>query len=93
MAVSCVTLTTPPIEARALEPMGDLAGTVSSLLYFSGFAAGSGLAAIFDALVGDRVTPFVAGFAVYGSIGFAFQVWARPEPAGSVDEAKGAVHA
>ena len=73
---SFITLTTPPMYALALEPMGDLAGTVSSLLYFTGFAAGSGLAALVDARIDTSITPFIVGFSIYAFIGFAFQLWA-----------------
>ena len=38
---SSLTVTTPAITALALEPMGALAGTASSLLFFSGFAFGA----------------------------------------------------
>ncbi len=75
-ASSFITLTTPPMYALALEPMGDLAGTVSSLLYFSGFAVGSGLAAIVDAQIGTAIAPFIVGFSVYSFVAFGFQVWA-----------------
>jgi len=71
-----LTLATPSITALALEPMGALAGTASSLLFFSGFAFGAVLAAIFDRLVNDTVTPFVVGFALYTTIGLAFMWWA-----------------
>ncbi len=71
-----LTVATPAITALALEPMGELAGTASSLLFFSGFAFGAVLAAIFDALVETTVTPFVLGYALYATIGFGFLVWA-----------------
>ena len=74
-----LTLSTPSIIALALEPMGELAGTASSLLFFSGLAFGALLAAIFDSLVVDSVTPFVAGFALYSSIGFSL-LWAAGPP-------------
>lgn len=77
VASAFITLSTPPMYALALDPMGALAGTASALIFFSGFAAGSLLAAIFSALIEDTVTPFVLGFAVYGLIGFACQLWAR----------------
>ena len=93
VAASFITLTTPPMYALALDPMGDLAGTVSALLYFTGFAAGSGLAALFDALIDDSVTPFVAGFALYGAIALVFQLWARPEPTTNVQTSKEVVRA
>jgi DHA1 family bicyclomycin/chloramphenicol resistance-like MFS transporter len=75
-ASSFITLTSPPIVALALDPMGDLAGTVSSLLFFTGFAIGSVLAAIVDVFIDNTVTPFVIGFSFYAAIGFCFQVWA-----------------
>lgn len=93
IASSFITLSSPPIVALALEPMGDLAGTVSSLLFFSGFAVGSLLAAIFDALVDDTVVPFVAGFALYSAIGYSFQLWAGGGSTGSVEQTKEAAHA
>ena len=69
-----LTLSTPALLALALDPMGELAGTASSLIYGSGFAFGAALAAIFDAMVEDSVAPFVYGFALYIVIGYAF-VW------------------
>lgn len=78
LVTSLLTLATPAIQALALEPMGELAGTASALMYFTGFAFGAGLAAIFDALVESSVTPFVVGFAVYASIGFVLVIWSRP---------------
>ncbi len=73
---SSLTVATPAITALALEPMGKLAGTASSLLFFSGFAFGALLAALFDRLVQDTVTPFVLGYALYTTIGFSFLWWA-----------------
>ena len=71
-----ITVANPAIIALALEPMGELAGTASSLMFFSGFAAGAGLAALIDARVEETVTPFVVGFAIYMTIGFCCLVWA-----------------
>lgn len=79
---TATTLAYPPQHALALEPMGDLAGTVSSLLFFTGFALGSLLSEVFSRQVDDRVLPFVAGMALYASIGLGFQLWARSEPTG-----------
>jgi len=76
VATSFVTLATPVISALALDPMGDLAGTVSSLLYFTGFAIGALLAALVDARIEASVTPFLVGFAIFMVIGYAFQMWA-----------------
>lgn len=80
IAAGFVTLSSPPMYALALEPMGDMAGTVSSLLYFSGFAMGAGLATIAATQIEDRVGPFVVAFAIYATIAYAWQLWARPEP-------------
>lgn len=73
---SMITVASPAISALALEPMGELAGTASSLLYFSGFAFGAGLAAIFDAQIDRTVTPMVVGFAMYTMAGLAAMWWA-----------------
>lgn len=79
LTAGLLTVATPALTALALEPMDELAGTASSLLYFTSFAFGAGLAAIFDALVETTVTPFVVGFALYTAIGFGFLWWAgRP---------------
>ena len=73
---SMITVASPALSALALEPMGELAGTASSLLYFSGFAFGAGLAAIFDAQIDNTVTPMVLGFAIYTSVGLISMWWA-----------------
>lgn len=90
-----LTVATPPMVAQALEPMGDLAGTVSSLMYFTGFAMGAGLAAIVDARIDATVTPFIVGMAIYAAIGYAFHLWAggpdaptpQAEPLGAASQA------
>lgn len=76
LAAGLLTVATPALTALALEPMGELAGTAASLLYFTSFAFGAALAAVFDARVETTVTPFVVGFAVYTAIGFGFLWWA-----------------
>ena len=73
---SMITVASPALSALALEPMGELAGTASSLLYFSGFAFGAGLAAVFDAQIDNTVTPMVLGFAIYTSLGLISMWWA-----------------
>jgi len=88
LVTSLLTLATPSITALALEPMGELAGTASSLLFFSGFAFGAVLAALFDRLVDDTVTPFVLGFALYSAIGLCCLWWAggSGEPVGAAQD-------
>lgn len=79
LSTAMMTMATPTIPALALEPMGELAGTASSLLFFTAFAFGAGLAAIFDAMVETTVTPFVIGFVMYTAIGFVLLWWAGRE--------------
>jgi len=80
-AAGLLTVATPAFTALALEPMGELAGTASSLMYFTSFAFGAGLAALFDARVEDTITPFVVGFSLYTAIGFVLLLWAGgPSP-------------
>jgi len=71
-----ITLSSPAITALALEPMGELAGTASSLLFFTGFAFGASLAAAVSPFIDNTVTPFVVGFALYALLGFLCLWWA-----------------
>jgi len=73
---SLITLSTPAVTALALDPMGEQAGVASSLLFFTGFAFGGGLAALVAPFIDTTVTAFVAGFALYAFIGFCFLWWA-----------------
>ena len=87
VAAGMLTLATPALTALALEPMGELAGTASSVIFFMNFAFGAGLAALFDRLVEDTVTPFVLGFSLYTAIGLPLMWWAgsRHASSGTVD--------
>ena len=87
-ASSFITLSSPPIFALALEPMEAIAGTVSALMFFSGFAVGSTLAGFVGPMIGETITPFVLAFAIFGGIGFAYQVWAGPDVRESMAEAR-----
>lgn len=87
-ASSFITLSSPPMFALALEPMEAIAGTVSAIMFFTGFAVGSTLAAFVGPMIGDTITPFVLAFAIFGSIGFGFQVWAGPNVRASVTQAR-----
>ncbi len=78
VATGLLTVATPAFTALALEPMGELAGTASSLMYFTSFAFGAALAAVFDLQVETTVTPFMVGFSLYTVVGFAVLLWAGP---------------
>lgn len=77
-----ITTITPMCSALALQPMGALAGTASSILGVMTFAGGAVLAAIVDAQVDTTVTPMALGYAAY-AIGCAIALrWAGdPEQA------------
>ena len=56
---------TPLMQSRAMEPMGRVAGTASSVTGSVIFIGGALLGSIIDRLITDTVTPFGAGFAIY----------------------------
>jgi len=71
---------TPLMQSRAMEPMGRVAGTASSVTGSVIFIGGALLGSIIDRLITDTVTPFGAGFAIY--IGLALTaviVLGRPQ--------------
>ncbi len=76
VVTSSNTIAAPSLYALALEPMGELAGTASSVFSFASFAGGAGLAAIFDIRVDTTVSPFVIGYALYTTVGLAAVLWA-----------------
>jgi len=78
LASSLATVFTPIANSLALVPMGELAGTAGAVLGFCSMAGGALLAAIFDALIGDTVTPMAVGYAIYSVLAMALLWWARP---------------
>ena len=76
-----ITTITPMCSALALQPMGALAGTASSILGVVTFAGGALLAAVVDARIEMTVTPMAVGYAVYALASAAALRWAGdPEP-------------
>lgn len=73
--VTTMTLATPSFSALALEPMGELAGTVASILYGAGFAGGALLAAFFETRIEDNVIAFNLAFAIYCTLALAVYLW------------------
>jgi len=59
---------TPLMQTRAMEPMGDIAGTASSVTGAIIFIGGALLGSIIDRFITDTVTPFGVGFAIYTGI-------------------------
>lgn len=77
---SLKTLVNPLIQAQAMEPMGELAGTASAVIGSISFGGGAVLASFIDRAIAGSVTPLAAAYAGYGLIGLAFAFWARRRP-------------
>ncbi|NOX31668.1 MAG: multidrug effflux MFS transporter [Actinobacteria bacterium] len=75
---SLATVQTPLYTSLALEPMGDKAGSASSLLGFFSLAGGAVLATIFNNQIDLSVTPMAIGYTLYGSASLIFFWFARP---------------
>ena len=87
-ANACITTLTPMCSALALQPMGALAGTASSILGVVAFGGGALLAAVVDARIDETVTPMAIGYFVYAVIAALFLRWAgdpADEPSWSRD--------
>ncbi|MCE2526120.1 MAG: hypothetical protein J4G00_01085 [Actinomycetia bacterium] len=71
------TLVTPLMQARAMQPMGELAGTAAAVIGTVTLGGGAVLATFVDRTIAGSVTPLVLSYAGYGVIGLAFALWAR----------------
>lgn len=85
LASSMATVFTPIANSLALVPMGELAGTAGAVLGFCSMAGGALFGAIFDALIGETVTPMAVGYAIYSVLSMALLWWARPTPEAQVE--------
>ena len=74
------TLVNPLLQARAMEPMGELAGTAAAVIGAIGMGGGAVLAGFVDRAIDGSVTPLALAYAGYGAISLAFALWARPRP-------------
>lgn len=74
------TLVNPLLQAQAMEPMGDLAGTASAVIGTISMGGGAVLAAFVDRTIAGSVTPLMIAYAGYGAIGLSFALWARGRP-------------
>ncbi len=77
LANACHTAFFPTCISLALEPMGRLAGTASSVIVFSTSMLGSLLASFTDRAISDTVTPISVSYFGYSLIALACQLWAR----------------
>ena len=71
------TLVNPLMQAQAMEPMGELAGTAAAVIGTITMGGGAILASFVDRAIAGSVTPLVMSYAGYGVIGLAFALWAR----------------
>ena len=71
------TLVTPLMQAQAMEPMGELAGTAAAVIGTVSLGGGAILATFVDRAIAGSVTPLVMSYAGYGVIGLAFALSAR----------------
>ncbi|MCY3584626.1 MAG: multidrug effflux MFS transporter [Acidimicrobiaceae bacterium] len=71
------TFVNPLIQAQAMGPMGELAGTASAVIGTISMGGGAVLAMLIDRMIAGSVTPLVMAYAGYGAIGLGFALWAR----------------
>lgn len=71
------TLVNPLMQAQAMEPMGEMAGTAAAVIGTITMGGGAILASFVDRAIAGSVTPLVFSYAGYGVIGLAFALWAR----------------
>ena len=69
----------PNLNTAALEPMGDLAGTASSLTGAGRIAGGALLGAVVDSQVTDTTTPFAVAIVLFAIGAIASIIWAERE--------------
>lgn len=67
----------PNLNTAALEPMGELAGTASSLTGAGRIAGGALLGAVVDSQVTDSTTPFAVAIVIFALGAIAAVVWAE----------------
>jgi DHA1 family bicyclomycin/chloramphenicol resistance-like MFS transporter len=71
------TLINPLLQAQAMEPMGELAGTAAAAIGTITMGGGAVLASFVDRSIAGSVTPLAVAYAGYGAIGLGFALWAR----------------
>ncbi|MEL7158211.1 MAG: MFS transporter, partial [Actinomycetota bacterium] len=71
------TLVNPLLQAQAMAPMGDLAGTASAVIGTISLGGGAVLASFVDRAIDGSVTPLALAYAGYGAVGLLLALWAR----------------
>lgn len=75
-ALAAMSIVTPTALSLALEPMERMAGTAAAVIGMVSLGGAALLAAVFDRLIDDTVTPMAVAFLVYGTISAACLWWA-----------------
>ena len=75
-------LVTPVAMSKALEPLGDVAGTAAGVLGLATLTGASLLAAVVGMRIGTSTTPWSVGYLLYGTIALGLFIAAgrTPEP-------------
>lgn len=74
--VSLNTALTPLLTSRALDDVGHIAGTAASTIGGIGFIGASLLSPLVDGAIETTITPFAAGYVVFGVVAAAAAVLA-----------------
>lgn len=74
----CHALLIPNMNAIALGPMAEVAGTASSVMGASQLGLGALFGSLLDHAFDGTVTPLVLGFLGYGLVAAGLVAWARP---------------
>ncbi len=74
---SLKTVIHPLVLARAMHPMGDLAGTAAAVIGTIAMGGGAVLASFVDRAIAGSVTPLAVAYAGYGAIALTLVLWAR----------------
>jgi DHA1 family bicyclomycin/chloramphenicol resistance-like MFS transporter len=67
----------PNFNTVAMLPMGHIAGTAAAMIGTVSLAGGAAIGAVIDSMLGDTVTPLMAGFSLMSTIALLWIVWAE----------------
>lgn len=85
---SLKTIINPLIQAQAMHPMGEMAGTASAVIGTIALGGGAVLASFVDRAIAGSVTPLAVAYAGCAVISLIFVIWARrPRPAPVIPDA------
>ncbi|MGZ0216403.1 MAG: hypothetical protein ACKVKP_10165, partial [Acidimicrobiales bacterium] len=77
--IASMVLMMPTMTTLSLEPMGNLAGTATSIIGFVSLAGGAILGASIDRQITSTVTPLSAGYFLFTSIGLLVLAFVVPK--------------